>query len=410
MSSEGFVTGETKNSEHALRWNGETESPSVTVTTDIDEGNGREFTSTDRWILAPTPRLTVAWMPSGDDEWKYRHPLENDYPDATIKFADRGVLGSAFTYIGAYKEHTHHADGQRFRMIVVDGASPSDSPGKVFKSLTSASKRLPGESPDKVLAFVLPDPSWRGGYASPSHDEIWVHEDAHLSDPQNLWLHEYVHTRQSFKLGDRMAWFREASAAYFASNLTMEQGRTSKSDVAQMLTRNGFDESVLSKSNTWASNEVPYYRGAYALWALDAKIRKATDGDRSLFDVFERMNAHKGPISYADFRAIVANVAEQSMNSWLNEHVTTSATPKLQDITSGLGGYSESGDVRSSNDGKASNRDRNYGISNSDRFSTMTGDLSSTLILSCGLGLIGLMFGLTLAQYISRLIERVWKR
>ncbi|WP_435159737.1 glycyl aminopeptidase [Haladaptatus sp. DFWS20] len=407
VSSEGFVAGQTQDGEHALHWNGETESPSVTVTADVDDGTEREFTATDEWLLAPTPKLSVAWLSAGSDEWIYRHPLQGDYPDATVEFADSGVLGSAFTYVGAYEEYTHRADGQRFRMIVAEGASPSDSPAQIFDSLTTASKRIPGESPDEVLGFVLPDPSWRGGYASPKHDELWVHEDARLSNPQNLWIHEYVHTRQSFELGERMTWFREASAAYFASDLTMKQGRTSQSAVARTLTQKRFDESVLSKSNTWATHEVPYYRGAYTLWALDAKIRKATDGKRSLFDVFDRMNAHEGTVSYADFRNIVADVAGQPMNSWLDQHVTTSATPELQasDIDGESG--SNSGDASDSNGGKASNGNGNSGMPDAGKPPAMTGDLSSTLVLWGGLGLIGLVFGLTIAQYVSGLMERV---
>ncbi|WP_458187815.1 glycyl aminopeptidase [Haladaptatus sp. NG-WS-4] len=409
VSSEGFVTDQTKSGDHALRWDGETESPSVTVVADGDAGNGREYAATDEWALVPTPKLSVAWSPRGSDEWRYRHPLQDDYPESSVEFADTGVLGSAFTYVGPYEEHTHRADGQRFRMVVGAGATPASSPEKVFKSLGTASQQLPGQSPDEVLFFVLPDPIWRGGYASPTHDEFWVHEDASLADPQNLWIHEYVHTRQSFELADRMTWFREASAAYFAADLTIRQGRTSQSAVAETLSAKRYDDAVLSKANTWTNPEVPYYRGALVLWALDAKIQQATDGKRSLLDVFDRMNRHDGPVTYADFESIVPDVAGQSMDSWLSRHVTTTAKPDVQGLEGGIGeGSSDSGGADSSSEKKVSGKggQGQSGGSDSTPPLAMTGDLPSTLVLWGGLSLIGLVFGLTVAQYVSGLVAR----
>ncbi|MFB9809013.1 glycyl aminopeptidase [Haladaptatus pallidirubidus] len=409
VSSTGFISDKMHKNEQALRWDGETKSPSVTITSSANEGNGQEYTATNRWILGPTPQLSVAWAPSRNSRWQYRQPFQEDYPNATVKFADSGVLGSTFTYIGAYEEHTHHADGQQFQLIVANDAAPADPPSEIFKSLTMASKHMPGKSPDKVLAFVLPDPSWRGGYASPSRDELWVHEDARLSGPRNLWIHEYVHTRQSFELGKEMMWFREASAAYFASNLSVEQGRTSQSDVLQLLTAKKFDESALSKPNTWASHEVPYYQGAYTLWALDARIRNATNGERSLFDVFDRMNSHEGTIDYGDFKRIVTNIAGQSIDPWLNQYVTTSALPELQEDVGSIAGDVESNKVDDSNSRKTSGGNGNFSIPDANRLPVMIDDSSLTLFMWGGLGLVGLVFALVVAQYISGQIKRIRK-
>ncbi len=407
VSSKGFVTDQTKNSNYALRWDGKTRSPSVTVVADANAGSRQEYAATDEWVLAPTPKLSVAWLPRENGEWSYSHPLQDDYSDSSVEFIDSGVLGSAFTYVGKYDEHTHRADGQRFRMIVGGGATPANSPRKVLESLGTASEHFPGEPPNEVLLIVLPDPIWRGGYASPEYDEIWVHKAARLSDPQNLWIHEYVHTRQSFKLSDRMRWFREASAAYFASDLTIRQGRTSQSTVARTLSAKQYDGAVLSKPNTWVNREVPYYQGALVLWALDAKIQTVTDGKRSLMDVFDRINRHDGVVTYADFEKIVADVAGQSIDSWLAEHVTTTTNPVVGELEGGIGEGKTDGSrtVDDSTGGKASAG--KSGNSDGERPPAMTSDSPSTLMLWGGLGLIGLMFGLTIAQYVLGMVGRL---
>ncbi|WP_227357628.1 glycyl aminopeptidase [Haladaptatus salinisoli] len=404
VSSEGFVADRTKDGNHALRWDSETKSPSVTVVANV--GNGSEYAATDKWVLAPTPRLTVAWSPGENGEWRYDHLLDDDYPGSSVEFANSGVLGSMFTYVGPYEERIHRADGQRFRMVIGAGATPASPPRKVFESLGTASEHFPGESPDEVLLFVLSDPIWRGGYASPQSDEFWVHEDARLSDPQNLWIHEYVHTRQSFTLGERMRWFREASASYFASDLTIRQDRTSQSAVARTLSAKQYDEAVLSRPTTWVSREVPYYQGALMLWALDAKIQNATGEKRSLMDVFYRMNRHEGPVTYTDFEKIVADVAGKPMDTWLARYVTTPANLNVQGLKGGIGeGKTDGSGVDDSTGGKASGG--NDSRSDGDRPPAMIGDLPSTLMAWSGLGFIGLMFGWTVAKYLPRLVDQL---
>ena len=337
VASEGFVDGETKDGDSGYRWDRETESPSLTVVTSVDETSGgdtfegKEFAATEAWTLAPTPTLTVAWLPSSDGEWRYRRPFAESYPHQ-VSFAEAGALGQSFLYVGQYEEYTRRSNGKRFRLVVAPNAEPATPPKKALDALAAANRNLPGESPDSVLAFVLPDPIRRGGFSSALTDEFWVHEDAALSTPSNLWVHEYVHTRQSFSLGTRMRWFREASAGYFAARSSLRNDRIERATVVRAFTGKTFANATLSKPATWSSPEVPYYRGPLVLWALDRKIRDATGGERGLGDVFDRMNAHEGNVTYADFRHIVGDVAGQSMDGWLDRYVATSERPDVGQV------------------------------------------------------------------------------
>ncbi|WP_433630443.1 glycyl aminopeptidase [Halomicrococcus sp. NG-SE-24] len=400
VSTEGFVADETEDGDSGYRWDGETASPSMTVETSVDaaagsgDSEGSEYAATDAWTLVPTPKLAVAWLPADGSEWRYRRPLQRESYPKRVEFVEAGVLGGSFLYVGQYEEYTRRADGQRFRVVVAANATPATKPPEALDALAAASRRLPGESPDDVLAFVLPDPIRRGGFAAAKTDEFWVHEDAELSDPSNLWVHEYVHTRQSFSLETRMQWFREASAGYFAANASMRQGRVERATVARTLRGKAFADATLSKPSTWSSHEVPYYRGPLVLWALDRRIRQATDGDRDLRDVFDRMNRQKGAMSYADFERIVADVAGRSLDAWLERYVTTTERPGVKQL--GVAAAEVDGPP---GDGRGAPGDR-------PRLPGAAEYLSSALALWSALALVGLAVGLTLGGRVADAAER----
>ena len=248
-------------------------------------------------------------------------------------------------------------------------------------------------SPESVLAFVLPDPIRRGGFASSRTDEFWVHEDAALSSPSNLWVHEYVHTRQSFSLGTGMQWFREASAGYFAANASLRHDRIERTTVARAFTGKEFGNATLSNPATWSSHEVPYYRGPLVLWALDREIRSVTDGERDLRDVFERTNGHEGNVTYADFKHLVADVAGQSMDAWLDRYVTTTERPDVDEL--GV-------------DGRAVDPDgSDLDERGKPELPGMREYVLSSLKLWGALALAGLMVGVALGGYVSGIGRRL---
>jgi predicted metalloprotease with PDZ domain len=141
-----------------------------------------------------------------------------------------------------------------------------------------------------------------------------------LDSPNSVWFHEYVHTRQAFEVTGEMRWFREASAEYYAARLAFEQDRIDRAAMETHLDGPG-RRATLADPTTWRDERVPYTKGARVLALLDRTIRTSTDGERSLETVFRRLNAHEGPVSYADFERIVADVAGHSMDRWLDRYV-----------------------------------------------------------------------------------------
>jgi hypothetical protein len=149
-----------------------------------------------------------------------------------------------------------------------------------------------------------------------------------VAPPDNTWLHEYVHTRQSLQLGPGMRWFREASATYYAGLLSVRQGLDGRDGYQAFLgTLRDYESGrvILSDRSDWHSDYTPYSKGTRTLAALDARIRNDTDGNRTLQDVFRRMNREDGTVTYDEFTGMVANISGSDHDEWLDDHVAGTA-------------------------------------------------------------------------------------
>ena len=281
--------------------------------------NGRESVATERWTFASVPFVEVQRVRGGTVERSW--PLTG----RAGSLADaRGVFGDRYALAGPTDVVTRSNTGRQVRVVVPAGATTGEEPATIADALADAAGRLDvGDRDESVLAYAVPGVR-RGGESIPARDEFWVEADSRLDDPENVWLHEYVHTRQSFRLATDMRWFREASAEYYAARLSYEQGSVSERALRRHLDGDP-SRAILTDPTTWKNDAVPHHKGARTLAALDAKIRAETGGHRSLEDVFRRLNRHDGRVTYAVFTRTVSGVAGTSMNGWLDGHVAGDA-------------------------------------------------------------------------------------
>lgn len=70
-----------------------------------------------------------------------------------------------------------------------------------------------------------------------------------------------------------------------------------------------------------------YRKGALVLAELDHRIRTASNGSQSLETVVATMNEQDDPVTYREFRSIVANQSDTETAEWLDTAVKTSETP-----------------------------------------------------------------------------------
>jgi hypothetical protein len=329
-NTEGFQSGGTD----GYTWDGSTAGPSVTYLARANvtsQFGGYDAVDVGSWALVRLDPVSIRfeWSATRSLEWRER-----------LVVAGQGAAGVDYAMLGPVETRTWASNGQTFRLVYRQGHAP-ESTAAVRETLSDAAKRLQVGAADARVNVFAPSTPIRGGGLTMSPrawmttQDFWAHRGSWVGEGSNTWVHEYVHTRQNYTTGEAMEWFDEGSATYFESLLSYYQGRVSfdgNGGFRDQIVPLG-DEvagSVLSNPDGWSTPYVEYEKGGRVLAALDAKIRRATDGERSLQHVLARMNGRE-TVRYADFQAVVETVAGTAMDGWLDRHVRTDAVPSVPD-------------------------------------------------------------------------------
>jgi len=277
------------------------------------------YVAAEDWALTRVPYVVARWSPRGADGTRSVRPLGDEY--GALADAPGETYGDRYAMVGPQTSETVTLRDQQVRIVRPSGTDLDAGRETVAATLRSASANLEvGDRDDSLTVFAPSEPARRGGESFPTRDEAWVRADSRVNSPNNVWVHEYVHTRQDFRLSEDMQWFREASAEYYAARLTHEQGRISARAMHAHLDGEPVG-ATLTRPSSWGDGRAPYTKGARVLALLDRNIRQSTDGERSLQDVFRRMNEHDGQVTYAEFKTMVAAVGGHSMDGWLDRYV-----------------------------------------------------------------------------------------
>jgi hypothetical protein len=313
-------------------WNGETERPSLTFEVSVNRSGptfeGLAWVDAGDWALA-RPRTAFAYR-NDSTRWRYSW-RDTGSVDRRTRLENQGTVGSSMVYLGPHETTQANVTGGSLRVVEPAAANASNT-DRAVRSIQRASTQLRvGARDSEVTVFVAPAPLRDGGLAvdgRSGRQDVWVSDRTPVAPPDNTWLHEYVHTRQSLGLGPGMRWFREASATYYAGLLSVRQGLDGRDGYRAFLDTLRDHESgrvTLSNRSDWHSDYTPYSKGTRTLATLDARIRNDTDGNRTLQDVFRQMNRKNGTVTYDDFKGMVANVSGSNHDEWLDDHVAGTA-------------------------------------------------------------------------------------
>ena len=325
-------------------WDERTDRPSVTFRVAADRLSDNEgplaeegrflFTETDDWALVQIPSTGARWLQTGERELEFVRETAVDGP---------GVAGDRMVFLGPHEIETHTAHGQTFRLVVPEAADLEAGVDEVFDSLSRASDRLRvGDRDPEVLVIAAPTESvsWGVRGLQVGDSDMWVQDSEELDLATNVWLHEYVHTRQAFGTTEETRWLLEASATYYGSSLALEGGHVEFDRFRRVLDRGEEapqSTSVLSQPDSWENN-AHYWKGSLVVGDTDRRIREATDSESSFEAVFRSLNSHaesdageEDPVTARDLDAYIEAAGGSEVATASTRYATTDATPSMWD-------------------------------------------------------------------------------
>lgn len=332
----------------------------VNTSQEVNEDfGGLDYAGTKEWIFAPRPDIRI-WYEEGIQSIfsPYVNPFQDrDQDHVTLELLKGGYVGETSVYLGPYEEHEYsHKDDrvneeETIQLIIPSHAKPSDPPADVFKAIEFVSNHLEvGTRYPELVIFVTTDPIRKGGRQmadfNSEREEVWVHESSTLNFPDSSWLHEYAHTRQSFRLAADMEWFREASAEYYAARLWWERYRAGTETIEEQLgvwdagitvvrhlkPESTYESDKLTDQDSWTGPRTPYQKGGYVLLALDSLLQKESDKQVKLQEIFRWMNDSDDEIDYSNFIEKIHRISplsEVKTQGWGARHISGPSVPPL---------------------------------------------------------------------------------
>ncbi|MFD1634362.1 hypothetical protein ACOZ4L_01375 [Haloplanus ruber] len=322
--TDGFEReGETR-----FRWDTETERPSVSLRLAVGDtlGDGVRGVERDGWALVSQPNTRM-------------QVRADTQPVRTTTFgvadSEPGYASSHLAYLGEHERRNVTAADENATFVL--GATDANAT-RATTFLRTANEHFDfGVRHDRITVFVLPvtDESTANVDAATVDTAFWVGESGlRLDETGAVFSHEYVHTRLG-TVGTRDAtWLNEGSAEYYGHLFALNDGVGTYESFRADLQADAYAPDnrsvVLSDPQTWTGTTAHYDKGAHVLAALDAEIRRRTNEDRTLRDVF---SGRSEPFAdYQAFRGAVIEVADdESLGPWLDRYVTTDALPPLPD-------------------------------------------------------------------------------
>lgn len=333
------TTGFERNDDGTYTWDGDGPDPQLTMSVPANQtgvglrsvsnpmadesmDSGYEFVDTGPWAMVAAPSMTT--------EWRYR----GDEPsfESSVEVDGDGVAGERMAFLGPTTTHQRTAHGQTFTLVVPDEASLEAEPDAILDSLEAASLSLRvGERDPRVTVFAVPSGVDWAAQGLAGDADAWVRADRPLDDPNNVWLHEYVHTRSDFRTTQDARWLSEATAEYYASLLALEQGLIGFDEFETHLERGGrspYGSSVLAQPDTWTAG-ANYLKGALVFGSLDYRLRSGTDSTYTGATLLARMNARDELVSHSFAVDVVAETGGQPSADFLDRYATTDEAPEM---------------------------------------------------------------------------------
>jgi hypothetical protein len=164
--------------------------------------------------------------------------------------------------------------------------------------------------PQRLLVVSAGDPMWRGGLSGP--DSLFIHADRPLisGNGTSTLLHELLHVAQSYRAERDEDWIVEGLAEFYTLEIMQRSGtisaRRQERGLDQLAEWAGESESLEGRRSAGARTA----RGVLVMEALDAELRRRSDGRRSLDDVARALAKNGESVSLERLRQVAADLVD----------------------------------------------------------------------------------------------------
>ncbi|HBD19555.1 MAG TPA: hypothetical protein DC063_05365 [Arenimonas sp.] len=265
---------------------------------------GYDARITDDWVIVRgddlVPSATVRATKGADSRARLRFLLPKGWTNVDTPFV-RSKDGKSFVVVNPERSFDRPvgwmiagAVGTRREFFDQMEVSVGGPKGDVirrndmlafFNALVPEFERAYGELPTKLLIVSAGDPMWRGGLSGPR--SLFLHADRPLisENGTSTLVHELTHVITRVRGADGDDWIAESLAEFYSIELLRRASLLSdaRADKAQdWMANHGRKVATLTSDRSHGPRTA---RGVQLLRELDAEIRKATKGKRSLDDV-----------------------------------------------------------------------------------------------------------------------------
>ena len=305
--------------------------PNRTIEKSGPEGAEGRYLSVDTgdWALLTRSLTPTRWRYTGQDPVRYNR---------TVRTAGPGAAGEEIVYLGEVATFEETAHNQTFTLAVPERATMTASPISVLDSMANASNALRvGDRDEQVFVVAAPSGAvdWGvEGYQIGDAD-MWVQSSQSLDTANNVWVHEYVHSRQAYETTRETRWTVEGWATYYAAVLTLEQDRIGFDEFRAHLAAGGrpvYSDVTLTDRSSWTNN-ANYWKGALVAGRTDVHIRSATGRNQTLQSVFQSLNGYRDPVTQSQFLTEVGAASGASVRNTTATETETTATVTMWNET-----------------------------------------------------------------------------
>lgn len=284
----------------------------VNYSDNLQKERDRELSSTlndsSYWVIyEPGTVWRQAEFPKGSDWIFAPTPIHAPRDSVALQPEKQGFVGLRIILLGEYEKVTHHAGCQK--LVVLNPKGYNFNTKSKLRVVDSASRLLDfGRTPSTVRFFAAP---YIGGDLEgvvPNYDnEVLIEGSSSVHSPDNVWVHEYVHTKQMGEYGDNLGWINEAAAEYFAARVSLELGLISPLEYDYWLSKNTHSSSEVKLVNA-KHEDVAYNWGSVILAESDVFLHES--GNRSLLQVYQDLIQYPASKGYDDFESELKMVDE----------------------------------------------------------------------------------------------------